>query len=137
MDYFGNQIDISRFVAVTHKYIFDGSLLASQLLTAQRVNLNGNPMYFAIMRLMCVATGHFRCQIYTDSSNRYHSATIGATNDRVRDECLFGTASRPAVLPVPIIIPGTGGILLDLEDVSAAPNTLHLVFEGVNLYPAA
>ncbi len=137
MDYFGNQLDISKFIAVTHWYVGDFTLAALQLLTAQRITLDGNPLYFAIMRLMSNSTGRFRCQIATDTSQRYASASVGGLNERVRDDCLFGTASRPAVLPVPILVPGSGGILLDLEDISAAPNVLHLVFEGVQLFPRA
>ena len=59
------------------------------------------------------------------------------TTDRVRSVCYFGTAQRPAVLPVPIVIPGSSVISLDLEDVSNANNALHLVFEGVRLFPKA
>lgn len=135
MDYFGGQLDITKFIARTHKYFGDFTLAANQLLTAQQITLRGHEMYFAIMRLMATSTGAFRVQLYSSDSERYHSPSPGATNDRVRSECLFGNASRPGVLPVPIIIPGSSNILLDIEDVSAAPNTLHLVFEGVRLYP--
>jgi hypothetical protein len=35
------------------------------------------------------------------------------------------------------MIPGSSVISLDLEDVSNANNALHLVFEGVRLFPKA
>lgn len=134
-DIFGGQIDPSRFIFRTHKYLGDFTLQANQLLTAQQITLRGHEMYFAILRLMSTQTGPFRCQIYTSDSERYHSPSPGATNDRVANACLFGTASRPAVLPVAIIIPGSSAIVLDLEDISGASNSLHLVFEGVRMYP--
>ena len=134
-DYFGNQLDPAQFSARTGKYFYDGVLTSLQLLTNQSITLRGQEMYFAIMRLMYVSTGAFRSNLYTSTSERYTYGTINATTDRVRVECMYGTAQRPAVLPVPMIIPGSSQIMFDLEDVSAAGNTLHLVFEGVRLYP--
>jgi hypothetical protein len=137
-DYFGNQLDPSLYFARTGKYFFDtagSGLTALQILLNQNITLRGQEMYFAIMRLMATSTGAFRASIYTSTSERYSYGTINATTDRVRGECLFGTAQRPAVLPVPIIIPGTSAIGIDLEDVSNATNALHLVFEGVRLFP--
>lgn len=134
-DYFGNQLDPSKFQARTGWYFGDFSLLASQVLNNQQITLRGTEMFFAVMRLMSVQTGAFRINLYTSTSERYMYNTMGASNDRVRYEAVFGTAQRPGVLPVPIIIPGSSSILFDLEDVTAAPNTLHLVFGGVRLFP--
>ncbi len=134
-DYFGNQLDPSQYVARTRKYFGDFTLTALQLLTNQPITLRGQEMFFAIMRLMCTNTGSFRVQLYTSTSERMNAGTISGTTDRVRSECMYGTASRPAVLPVPMVIPGSSSILHDLEDVSNAGNTLHLVYEGVGLYP--
>ena len=139
-DYYGNQLDPNAFVARTHKYILDISLTSLQLLTAQQITLRGTEMYFAIMRLMAVASdttglASFRCAMYTSNSDRYQAASLGGVSDRVIASCLFGTASRPAVLPVPIVIPGTASLLLDLENLVASGNDLHLVLEGVRLFP--
>ena len=129
-------LDLDRYRPSTSKAIGDFTLVANQTLLNQRIEFKGSFEFFAVFRLMSVQTGAFRCRLATDESHRYsHAATAGGTNDRVRNECLFGTASRPAVLPVPLLIPRTNGILLDIEDVSGAGNTLHLVFEGVELYP--
>lgn len=135
LDYFGNQLDPSQFYFRTYKYFGDFTLTALQVLPGQNIALKGQEMYFAIMRLMCTNTGAFRVSLYTSSSERYQSGTISGTSDRVRGECYFGTASRPAVLPVPIVIPGSSNITQDLEDVSNASNALHLVYEGVRLFP--
>ena len=135
LDYFGNQLDPNQFYFRSYKYFGDFTLTALQVLTGQTIALKGQEQYFAIMRLMSVSTGSFRASLYTSSSERYQSSTLQGTTDRVRGECMFGTASRPAVLPVPIVIPGSSTIQLDLEDVSNAGNTLHLVFEGARLFP--
>jgi hypothetical protein len=137
-DYFGNQLDPSLYYARTGKYFSDFALTALQVSSGQQITLRGQEQYFAIMRLMSTQTGPFRISIYTSTSERYqyNSLTVGTT-DRVRSECYFGTAQRPAVLPVPIVIPGSSVISLDLEDVSNGNNALHLVFEGVRLFPKA
>jgi len=134
-DYFGNQLNPQAFSARTGKYFNDYTLTANQLITNQSITLTGQEMYFAIMRLMSVQTGAFRVSVYTSTSERYQYGTQNATTDRVRNECYFGTAQRPAVLPVPIIIPGSSAIMMDLEDVSGGTNALHLVFEGARLFP--
>jgi hypothetical protein len=134
-DYFGGQIDPAAFIYRSHKYFGDFNLTANQLLTNQQITLRGSEAFFAIMRLMSTQTGNFRAQLYSSSTERYHhGGHSGATTDRVRGECLFGTASRPGVLPVPIIVPGDAAILLDLEDVSGGVNALHLVFDGTRMF---
>jgi len=135
-DYFGNQIDPSKFIARTGWYFGDFTLTALQILNGQSITLRGQEALFAIMRLMSVQTGSFRISLYTNTSERYMYNTINASNDRVRNEAVFGTAQRPGVLPVPIIIPGSSQILFDLEDVSNAGNALHLVYGGVRLFPS-
>jgi hypothetical protein len=138
-DYFGGQLDqhggAAGFLFRSHKYFGDFDLTALQVKNNQQITLRGPEAFFAIMRLMSTSTGAFRAQIYTSSTERYHSGGhAGATTDRVRGECLFGTASRPGVLPVPIIVPAHANIILDLEDVSNAVNSLHLVFDGCRLF---
>lgn len=134
LNYFGNQLDESQYRFETFKYFGDFTLTALQLLTQQAITLKGQEDYFAIMRLMSVSTGAFRVSIYDSTAHRYSSGTFNATTDRVRSECMYGTASRPGVLPVPIVIAGAGVINHDLEDVSNSGNTLHLVYEGVRMY---
>lgn len=134
-DYFGNQLNPAAFQARTGKYFQDITLTALQIQTNLSITLRGQEMYFAIMRLYSVQTGTFRFSLYTSTSERYQYGTLNATTDRVLNACYFGTAQRPAVLPVPIIIPGSSQIMFDIEDTSNAGNSVHVVFEGVRLYP--
>jgi hypothetical protein len=135
LDYFGNQLDPAKYIFRTYKYFGDFALTALQVLPGQSITLKGQEAFFAIMRCMAVSTGAFRVSLYTSNSERYQSGSLSATTDRVRSEAMYGTASRPAVLPVPIVIPGSSNIVHDLEDVSNGNNSLHLVYEGVRLYP--
>lgn len=134
MDYFGGQLDPSQFQARPYKYFGDFTLTANQILSGQTITLRGQEMFFAIMRLMAVSTGPFRISLYSSTSERYQSGGLSTTTDRVRSECMFGSAQRPGVPPVPIVIPGSSTITQDLEDVSGANNSLHLVYEGVRLF---
>lgn len=133
---FEGQIPLQNYIARDAKYFNDWTLNANQILFNQQIRLSGGEMYFAVERLMSVQTGAFRVSLYTSSSDRYNfNGNPQGTTDRVRSECFFGTASRPAIPTVPIIIPGSAYIGLDLEDVSGAQNTLHIVLEGRRLYP--
>jgi hypothetical protein len=148
MDIFGGQLDPNQFIFRPHKYLGDFNLLSTAhggpaVNTSLSVTLRGNEMFFIILRLMAVGLGaesglpiHWRTQIYTSTSQRYHSSGIINGNDRVRDECLWGNASRPAVLPLAIIIPGSSSILLDLESLDLSQDALlHLVFDGIQAFP--
>ncbi len=141
-DYFGGRSDpqgrpfASAYVPDPHFYFGDFTVGALATLTRQTIALSGEEDYFAICRLTAVSSGSFRAKIYfaTDGKSLTSGGTIGGTTDRARSECLFGTASRPAVLPVPVIIPGRSTIYLDLEDVANnGNNAIHPVFSGVRL----
>jgi len=143
MDIFGGQIDPSQFIYRPYKYVADFSLTTLQLLTSQSVTLRGTEMFFAILRTMAVGVlasdgvtaVHWKTQLYTSTSQRYNGSGITNGNDRIRDECFWGTASRPYVLPIAIMIPGSSSILLDLENLASATVNLHLVFDGLQLFP--
>lgn len=134
IDIYGGKLDPDQFTALPFKYVRDITLTASQLLTSQAVSLRGREAYFLVLRLMATFTGAFRTQIRTSDTQAYHANGLSGGNDRVRNECLWGTAARPYVLPVAIVVPANSAILLDLEDISVATNTLHLVFDGVQLF---
>jgi len=134
LDYFGNQIDPSQYVWKPGKYFSDFTLTSLQLLTNQAIQLRGQEQYFAIFKLMSVQTNPFRVKLYTTGGDTIPANSAGTT-DRIRSECLYGTASLPAVLPGVLLIPGSGSILHDLEEILTAGNSLHLVYEGWRLFP--
>ena len=135
IDIYGGKLsDPDQFTAEPAKVPRDFTLTASQLLTSQAVTVRGHHAYFVVLRLMATFTGAFRTQIRTSETYGYHSNGLAGGNDRVRNECMWGTAARPHVLAVAMIVPANSALLLDLEDISVAGNTLHLVFDGIKLY---
>lgn len=131
LDIFGGKIDPSQYTFEAAMYFLDITLTASQLLTNQTIQLKAGEDFFFGLRRMSTQTGAFRIQIYDTTSRRYvYNGTVtAATTDRARYETLFGTASRPGVMPIGQIF--IGAIIMDVEDISAAPNTLHIAFEGL------
>lgn len=132
--YGGQPLNPADFVFESGRYFLDQSLTALQSLNNIPLTLKGQGMFFAIMQLMATSTGAFRASFYVASSERYTAGTLNGTTDKVRGECLYGTAQRPGVLEVPIIIPASASIMHDVEDVSNATNALHLVYSGARMY---
>lgn len=135
LDYFGNQIDPNQYVWKPGKYFGDFTLTSLQILTNQAIQLRGQEQYFAIFKLMSTQTAAFRAKIYTPGASDALPSNSFGTTDRCRSECLYGTASRPGVLPGVFLIPGSSSILHDLEEILGAGNTLHLVYEGWRMFP--
>lgn len=133
MDIAGGQLDLDRYFARPRYYVRDFTLAGNQLLTGQQVTLRGTESFFLLLYLLSTQTGPFRVQIYTTSGDRLVVPHAGQMTDRAHYSCLFGTAQRPGVLYPGLLVPGTGAILLDLEDLSGAENQLHLVFGGLAL----
>jgi hypothetical protein len=126
----GRDPGIERFFT----YIYQQALLASQILLNQRIVINGDAP-FKIKLFTRTSTGDFRIRLFNNENQYYSSSGEGGTNDRVRDDALFGDGSLPFVVVPHIIIPPSGAVGFDLEDITAAPNTVHLAFHGAKLYP--
>jgi hypothetical protein len=139
MDYFGGRTDdqgrlyADAYVPDPHFYFGDFTVGASLLTQKNAIPMSGLEDYFAIFRLMAVSTGAFRAKIYFAADGKSLTTGAAGTTDRMRSEGLFGTASRPHVLPCPWIIPGKSTIYLDLEDVTGNSNAIHPIFAGVRL----
>lgn len=127
----GEDPGLERFFA----YIYQNALTANQVLLNQRIVINGDAP-FRIKLLTRTKTADFRIRLFDSVNHYYSSSGEGGTNDRVRDTCLFGDGSLPFILVPHISIPAGGYIGFDLEDVSGAPNTIHLAFEGAKVYPS-
>jgi hypothetical protein len=128
----GEEPMVERYFA----YLAQVALLANQVLLNQRIVTNGD-FDFRVKLLTSDQTGAFRIRIHNNEGQYYSSAGEGGVNDRVRNACLFGTGSLPFIVVPHIEIPRSGAISFDLEDISAAPNVVHLVFHGAKLSPPA
>lgn len=79
---------------------------------------------FLIEKVYSNEDGPFRLMILdTTTSYQWFS-------DRIRGENFFGDAEYPNELPTPIEVKRGTQLNLDIEDLSGAPNTIELVFEG-------
>lgn len=141
MDYFGGRTDdqgnllSEAYVPDPHLYFGDFSVGAGLQLQRQSITLSGIEDYFAIIHLTAVYSGAFRVKIYFATNGASLSTGIPSGNtDRVRVECIYGTAQRPSFLPAPVIIPGNSTIYQDFEDVANnGTNNIHTVFTGLRL----
>ena len=79
---------------------------------------------FLVEKVYSFETGPFRLQVL-DSTTSYQWFS-----DRIRMDNFFGDAEYPNELPTPIALRRGTTLNLDIEDLSGAPNTLELVFEG-------
>src|SRR5690349_13328047 len=80
------------------QYVIDVTLTALQLLQNQRITVDANA-WFVMQRTMTdQAASQFRFKFLDIQRGGYSSAGTSAAagaNDRVRNECLFGTGSLP------------------------------------------
>lgn len=124
------------FVERFFSYIYQVALTSNQVLLNQRIVVNGDAP-FVIKALTREKTGDFRIRLFDNEGRYYSSSGEGGTNDRVRDDCLFGDGSLPFLVVPEIWIPPGGTIGFDLEDVSGSGNTVHLCFLGAKIYGKA
>ncbi len=126
----GEDPGVERFFS----YLYEFTLSANQILLNQRIVTNGDAP-FRIKLLTRVKSGDFRIRLFDSQNHYYSSSGEGGTNDRVRDDCIFGDGQLPFIVVPHIDIPAGGYIGFDLEDVSGASNLVHLVFSGAKIYP--
>jgi len=74
-----------------------------------------------------VSTGIFAAQVIDGSSQRPFS------NQQVHSSNLWGTAESPTLLLSPFIFEKRGQILINLTELTGAPNTIRLAFIGEEL----
>jgi Transcription factor zinc-finger len=119
-------------------YLFDvlGTVLtANAVLTNLSVVIDGGAS-FRLKALAGTQTGAYRVRFRHASGEYMSSGGIGQTNDLVNNANIIGTAQAPfPVIPFSLYGP-SGQILLDIEDLSAAQNTVQIAFIGANVYPS-
>lgn len=123
-------------VEVFFVYTYDVVLTASQILVAQSVVIHGDAD-FVWKAIAGVQSGNYRIRFGYGSSSYLSAGGAGATNDRVRNANIVGTAQFPFPVIPHIVIPRAGNILFDIEDLSVASNTVQIAFIGAKRYPSA
>lgn len=116
------------YLDVDFSYTFDLALTASQMVRDQVVALATDADFVWRAFIVASNTGVFTIR-FSDSQGYYLS-------NGMLPSALFFAGSQPIPFPFfpEIVLPAGGRIGLDIQDLSAAPNTLHLVFRGVKRY---
>ena len=109
-------------------------LTANQIVTS-RIVLDGEADF--LFKLNCVSsTGSFRIRLGTSDSGIWFSScgnVQGGGNDRVLSTLFFGNGQFPFPVVPHIWFPRSAALIMDLQDISAAGNTLEFAFHGSKL----
>lgn len=123
-------------VEIPFQYVYDRALLASEVRLSDGVVTLGEAD-FIWKAVSGVQTGNYRIRFGFGGGGYMNSGGQGSTNDRVRNANIIGTAQFPFPIWPYVVIPRTGKILFDIEDLSAAPNTVQICFIGALVYPSS
>jgi hypothetical protein len=116
------------YVDVDFSYVYDVVLTASQQLRDQTVPIMSDADFEWRALVLATATGAFSIR-FSDSQGYYLSNGFLLSQN-------FLVATVPIPWPVSpgVLFPMGGRIGIDINDVSAAGNTIELVFRGVKRY---
>jgi len=119
------------FVDVDFSYVYDVVLTASQSLYDQSTPIRNDADFEWRAMVLAVNTGVFRVR-FSDSQGYYFSnGFINSAN------FLDNGARLPWTVFPGVLLPAGGKIGIDIQDLSAAENTIQLIFRGVNRYRIA
>lgn len=106
-------------------YEIDTALTANQANVIGSVQVNDND--FKWLFAVAVSSGAFTCLVTDASTKRQFS------NVALHQNSFWGTGAQPFPLLAPFTFPRRGAILVSLNDLSGAANTVRLSFHGVEL----
>lgn len=112
-------------VPLQFTYEMDTALAADAANVQASVQVNDKD--FLWIFAMAQSAGPFSALITDGSSKRQFS------NQALHQNVLFGTAQQPFPLPAPFTFLKRGAILVSLNDLSGAANTVRLAFAGIEL----
>lgn len=116
------------FVDVDHSYVYRVTLAANQMLRDQQQPIDTDADFVLRAIQLTSNTGVFAVR-FSDSQGYYLS------NGLLRSAIfLVGTVPVPFPLFPELVFPSGGRIGIDIQDLSAAPNTVELTFRGVKRY---
>lgn len=116
------------FVDVDHSYVYQVVLAANQMLRDQQQPIDTDADFVLRAIQLTSFTGVFAVR-FSDSQGYYLS------NGMLRSAIfLVGTVPVPFPLFPELVFPAGGRVGIDIEDLSAAPNTVEIVFRGVKRY---
>jgi hypothetical protein len=116
------------FIDVDFSYVYSQALTASQFLRDQALNTTTDADFIWRALMVTSNTGAFSIR-FSDAQGYYLSNAMLASPN-------FFLGTLAIVFPVfpEIVIPAGGRIGIDIQDVSAAPNTVEITFRGAKRY---
>lgn len=112
---------------VSFDYVFDVALTASQFLRDQTVSIFDEADFAWRALVVTVQTGTFAVR-FVDGQGYYLSTGM------IQSQNLQATPADPWIVFPETLYPAGGRIGIDIQDLSGAPNTIELLFRGVNRY---
>lgn len=122
-------------VEIPFQYVFDIVLTSGQTVNSVGVTTLGEADFVWKMT-SGTQTGAYRIRFGFGGGGYMSSGGQGATNDKVNNANIIGTAQFPMPIFPYVVVPKSGKILFDLEDLSIAGNTIQIAFIGSFLYPS-
>lgn len=116
------------FVDVDYTYVYDVTLTALQLARDQQVPIHTDAD-FLWRGILQSSTGVYAVR-FGDSQGYYLSSSLVANVNLSNDP------TRPTPIFPELFFPAGGRILVDIQDMSSAPNTVQVCFRGVKRYRA-
>jgi hypothetical protein len=108
-------------------YVFQIALTANQTARSQKVPIDPDSD-FMLTGLNGTSTGLYSINLLLPSGRML-------ANLQLRSDNLVGTANQPTAIGPSPIYPAAGvGPVLDLTDLSAAPNNIEIVFSGIRRF---
>ena len=122
-----------QYIDVSFDYVYDVALTASQQLRDQSVPIHTDSDFVLRAVILSQATGAFSIR-FNDSQGYYLSAGF-----MMSANFLSGTVPYPYPIFPELLFPAGSRIGIEINELTAAPNTVQLVFRGAKRYrlPAA
>lgn len=116
-------------------YVLDAVLTALQSLSFT-IQIQQKADFEWVQRIAS-STGRFKVQIVDAATGRNLITNASTANaNTANDQNYFGTAQLPNPLLQPYVFARSSSIQVTLTDTSNAGNTIQVVFDGFDLYPA-
>jgi hypothetical protein len=107
-------------------YVFKKALNASDNLPDLVQSIDGDSD-FALVSIHGKSTGTYNINIKDHTGKPIYSSAADASN-------VVGTAQLPVRVRPALLYPAGGSLGISLQDTSAAPNTIELVFTGIRKF---
>ena len=121
------------YIDVSFDYVYDVNLTASQVLRDQTVPIHTDSDFVLRAIVLAAATGAFSVR-FNDSQGYYLSSGF-----MLSANFLSGTVPYPFPIFPEMLLPAGSRIGIEINELTAAPNTVQLLFRGAKRYrlPAA